>query len=98
MEVAIISWQWDSHSPKKLGLSIAIGVQAPQMRLPGAMTLGLRTSATSKLKSMTSGPLDENRATCCAWPLYLAICPFPILAFAPNWEALPFVPLIVCVL
>ena len=33
------------------------------MRLPGASISGLRTSASWKLKSFTSGPREENNAT-----------------------------------
>ena len=46
------------------GLSIPMRLQAAQMRYPGAITLGFKTSATSLLKSLTSGPLEEKSATC----------------------------------
>ena len=61
-----------------------IGVQAPQIKYPGAITFGFKTLASSKLKSMTSGPLEENMATCCAAPEYLVTSPLPILAVAPK--------------
>ena len=61
-----------------------IGVQAPQIKYPGAITFGFKTSASSKLKSLTSGPLEENMATCCAAPENLVTSPLLILAVAPK--------------
>lgn len=43
--------------------SVPFGDQAAQIREPGARISGLRTSASIRLKSLTSGPRDENNAT-----------------------------------
>lgn len=67
-----------------MGSKTLVGVHAPQIWWPGAITSGLRTSAGNRLEFMKSGPLEENLLTTGALPEKVATLPSPIAPLAPN--------------
>lgn len=73
-----------------------MGLQAAQIWWPGASISGFSTSVGFLLRSMKSGPLDENLLTLGARPSNEATLPSPKAACALNLVANPLSSLSVC--
>lgn len=73
-----------------------MGLQAAQIWCPGAITSGFSTSVGFLLRSVKSGPLEENLLTMGARPSNEATLPSPMPACALNLIATPLSSLWVC--